>query len=553
MPASLQPRGQLNHPQLESFPRVAVANDIFKNQRNVTLVDLDGRPGEEVLWMADDKLIATAFDGNLWTRQLSGTGLYPPSVADLDGDGEVEIVQATGGYQAGGRIYVLDVEGNILPGWPFRFNDPLFRTAPCLADIDGDGTLEILVNGLQWEDGLVYVFRKNGNVFSGNWPVLLDHRPAVTPTVGDMDGDGLMEIVAFSQESRYMLDMNGQILPGWPQVTAPEQVYLQQSPIMAKLGEGEGLSLVGATHGGEEESQMPYFYVLDKQGSFRPGWPIPVPHNADTFTSPTVVNLPGVGMAIFVSRPLPNGVSDDMLYGFDASGQMLPGFPIVKVGGLDGFISVADVDGDDFHDLVFGSEVVDASYSGFIHAYHMDDGDVSELPGFPIRTRGYTYMNGANFGDVDGDGRLDLVALSWVFYQGIVPDSLYLNVYPLGVTIKEHTVLWGTFKGDNSRQGLAKGGIFTPVHQPVLAGLSITISPNPVHDKVNLRGILDRPLSLSLALVDVQGKVYSLRNRDFSKGDFYEAFSVNNIPPGTYWIHVRHEGKTVRSLPFIRY
>jgi hypothetical protein len=138
-----------------------------------------------------------------------------------------------------------------------------------------------------------------------------------------------------------------------------------------------------------------------------------------------------------------------MLYGFDSEGNSLQNFPIVKSGGLEGFTSVADIDGDGQHELLFGSNIM-IEGKGFVHAYKMDGS--GELDGFPLRPNGFTFLNGANLGDVNGDEILDLVVLS--YEQNFSPDdSVFISAYSLGVSVEDAMTLAGTYKGSNDRRG----------------------------------------------------------------------------------------------------
>ncbi len=66
--------------------------------------------------------------------------VLPPAAGDLTADPGEEAVL---GF-ADGEVTVVDAEGNTLPGWPLSLAAGL-RLAPVLADLDGDGALEIVV------------------------------------------------------------------------------------------------------------------------------------------------------------------------------------------------------------------------------------------------------------------------------------------------------------------------------------------------------------------------------------------------------------------------
>ena len=108
------------------------------------------------------------------------------------------------------------------------------RSSPVAADVNGDGTPDIIVAG---NDGRVYA------VDSSNCEILWSKQVAdyinpnaqnpspqdieSSPTVADLDGDGNPEIVlttGWMPESHkngalLVLDHNGNLMPGWPRLT----------------------------------------------------------------------------------------------------------------------------------------------------------------------------------------------------------------------------------------------------------------------------------------------------------------------------------------------
>lgn len=430
--------------QMTGFPASVTGNATFKNMRSLALADINGDGADDIVFGADNKLYVWTYQGKLWEKPLTGTAIYPPSVADLNNDGFPEIVQLTGGVPANGRVYVVDKDGNDMPGWPLNFSSHWMMCSAALADMDGDDTLEIIVGERNTTtNGKIHVLRINGTSFSSNWPVSVDGTPAVTPSVGDVDNDGEPDVVAYSTQSRYIFGLDGLPKSGFPMTTEPGQKYSYQSPVIADFGNDGFCETVGATHG-----DLPQYYIMTHQGAHASGWPLTVADSGWTYSTPTVVKINGE-WKIFMSRPI-GSEADEMLYGWDENASLLPGFPLVKPGGLEGYISVADINNDNEFELVFGSNMLDSAGNGFIHAYRISDG--TPLPGFPLSPRGWTFMNGVCIGDVNGDGQMDFAALSYTNSFGAETDSVYINVYEMNVPATGK-ILWGTYKGSNDRCG----------------------------------------------------------------------------------------------------
>jgi len=88
------------------------------------------------------------------------------------------------------------VDGRQLASFPVKLNDTAFFVTPGAADIDGDGSQEVLVGSSYYD---MHAFGGSGGEPQG-WPKFTGGWSAATPAVGDFDGDGEREVAAGTRE-----------------------------------------------------------------------------------------------------------------------------------------------------------------------------------------------------------------------------------------------------------------------------------------------------------------------------------------------------------------
>ena len=438
---------------MPGFPLNFSSNTTYKPMRGLALADLNNDGADEIILCHNEEINVIDGQGNvLWTQTLvGGMAQYPAAVGDINKDGILEIVSLTAYGNARGGINVFDASGNVLMATVTN-NNPLI-CAPVLADLNNDSNLEIIFCGRGKASASIsagiHAWNLQGEEIEG-FPFELPSTPAFTPTLADIDGDGFLEMFVSTTTALYCVSHTGEEMY---RVDSEEAYkYSYQSPLVVDF-EGDGnWSIVGACHG-----DNPNHYVRDAHtGEYRTGWPKPVSYW--TYSAPTVVKN-GNEYAIFM------GVSGEgnVFYQYDMNGNIAPGFPLNLTSGIEGFISVADIDGDGAKEIITDFNLMDGE-QGYIRAWEMDGTEVTE--GFPLRPQGLSYMNGANFGDIDGDGNLEIVTLTYV--QNFSPDDpVYVTAYALNQPDKN--LVFGTYKGSNDRMGWIREE-------------EIVVSCNPVRD-----------------------------------------------------------------------
>lgn len=144
-----------------------------------------------------------------------------PAIADLDYDGALEIAtylnkgtDLSGIMIAETAVYRPD--GSRAPGYAYRFR-PSTQAYPAVGDVDGDGMAEIIIPGItnDWL-GVIYVIGRDG--LERSIPLAGAGTVSNQAALGDLDGDGAPEIVAQLTTGLTVARGDGTILQGWPVV-----------------------------------------------------------------------------------------------------------------------------------------------------------------------------------------------------------------------------------------------------------------------------------------------------------------------------------------------
>lgn len=306
------------------------------------LGDLTGNGQDEIVLCttAGITVALTAKQEEIWRYEMRGPITIPPSVGNVQGDDQIEVVV----MNRQGQIHCLDGRTGVLL-WTFDLPSRLDwgETALVLADIDGDSRLEIVTGD---RAGNVVCLTGTGEQ---RWMYKGDHGSTYAPIVVDLDGDGYKEIlIGGSDVPLVCLSFMGQIL--W------------------RLDEGMGGSplIYDIDHNKSPEILLGInenFTVLDARGSTL--WSFPLKRTIDS--------------AITIADADNDG--DVEIYAIDLSGTFVSLTPQGKTrwsttveARARRSPSVGDVDGDGIN------EILVAGYSGALHVFEPDGRLQSRIP-----------------------------------------------------------------------------------------------------------------------------------------------------------------------------
>ena len=176
------------------------------------VAELDGDPQGELFEVCDPELFVYDHDGSVLAQsvlpfdQATHAEPGPPAVADFDGDGEVELA-----VPVNDTFSLWNPDGTMV--WSRPIEDPSGFSGCAGADLNGDGVYEIVYA----DEVALYILDGPTGEILARW----DDRESVTgidyPVVADVDGDGSAEIVVVSNQGAFQgLAVLGHPDDGWP-------------------------------------------------------------------------------------------------------------------------------------------------------------------------------------------------------------------------------------------------------------------------------------------------------------------------------------------------
>lgn len=374
------------------------------------VADLDGDGKMEVIGASYSLFILKGADGSQKNRvELPGGRVWPGvAVTDLDGDGDLEIVAA----QGEGYVSVLDKKGNKV--WSRRPASNELRGLS-LFDLDGDGLLEVIVTGAVSNRANTWVYGHKGALLPG-WPQLGNDSGYAwgvfnsNQAVFDFDKDGRGEIVVPS-DVHYICayDLDGVQIPANP---------MYEGKAWGAVGVWESRSTElrgwGTCAKGDPRSER-------YRANFAHGAAVIADVDGDgLFEVVTVGNVYDCSQSGYPSRY--NGVyifnRDRSRFnrgGFDwRSGPVNTGAPLSEdysiIENNQPNPVVADLDGDGKKEILF------SSYDGRVHAYWLDKTEHGNWP-YSVYSAAegvFRFASEPIVADLDNDGRAEVIFTSWV-------------------------------------------------------------------------------------------------------------------------------------------
>jgi hypothetical protein len=376
--------GCMNPPYASGWPQV-VYDYLFSSPN---FGDLDpaypgfeivvcGKEGNVYAWHADGSPVVG--DGRIFVTSPAEVW-SSPALGDVNVDEALEIV--FGVRRTTDNLYMLDNQGQCLPGWPISVPGYIL-SSPVIADIDDDRDLEVFVWTLYAD---IYAFHHDGTgVYNPDG--LLKNLPGIgfgTPAVGDIDADGHLDIACAGGsggDSLYVWDCYGNYFPGFPLFLQPRN--LRYSVVLGNVLGDDRLELGLYA----DSTELVYLVGPDAQVI----WSHYLPQLADVEGSPIIADITGDGKGEVICGYV-NGLTV-----LDSLGQTCPGFPALNHNGK--IAIAADVDS------TGGIDIVSGSNDWHLYAYSLSG---MQATGFPIRLGSRIESCPAVF-DIDNDGLLELM------------------------------------------------------------------------------------------------------------------------------------------------
>jgi predicted glutamine amidotransferase len=333
----------------------------------------------------------------IWPEYTGYMAMTAPVIADFDPYYPgLEIISAVGG---GKEVFVWHQDGTSMNKWSPKRLDALINpgSPPAIGDIDNDGLLDLVIAA----GGDVYAFNTRGDLLPGSWPQNVGEVTSA-PVLADLDNDGDLEVLVSSKDGNlYIWEHNGGAFPSWPKQTGE---VLYRSPAVGDLNGDAYLEIV--VGGGGAHAQAPFHvFVWEKGGNnLNIYWPKEIQDNYFAFT-PSLADIDQDG-DLEIVMGVGYDVNHGKVYAWNpGDGTTVTGWPI-STSGYPFWCAISDL-----NPSYGGLEIVTSiRYDNKIYAWHYDGTDVPTH--WPYRMGGEGGHSPA-IGDINCDGSLEVVTGSY--------------------------------------------------------------------------------------------------------------------------------------------
>ncbi|MEZ5359060.1 MAG: S8 family serine peptidase [Candidatus Zixiibacteriota bacterium] len=154
------------------------------------------------------------------------------------------------------------IDNNMKSGFPISFSG-FTAISPAVGDIDGDGIKEIVVGTSKG----VYAYKPDGSLLPG-FPAHTDKDLRTIAAFDDIDGDGLLDIIISGDNILTCLNYRGETIPGWPNNASTGMTYVNfPIPVATRLYEESDSVVLYMSRQGEVNAYRysgdSYFYSLN--------------------------------------------------------------------------------------------------------------------------------------------------------------------------------------------------------------------------------------------------------------------------------------------------
>ncbi len=399
-------------------------------------IDLDGMP--EIIWGSYDVVALNPANGAVKWRATNASRVWPAIVV-------ADFVSASPGLETavgrgGNQLTLYSATGTVL--WtvsPFSGGEVRSLAA---ADIDGNGDLEIVVGrASSGGNNQVSVYEHDGTLRPG-WPARRTGEVGYGAgmynenlAVGDLDQDGQAEIYA-PTDSHYItaLQPNGNqisastiygLSAGIPKTWAQVGVHVDQAADL------QGFADCGTQHRPNFANAAPAIADLDGDGTQELIVPGDVYNCAIGDSEGDLYYLPWILKRDRTRWTTPNFNWTVLPPAGQSSAATIQGqYATIE----DAVVNAvpADLDGDGQKEIIF------ASYDGKVHAWWLDKTEKHSWP-YVVPGSGFRFAAEPAVADLDGDGKSEVIFTTWpqkggnaggkliiLSYQGVLLQSVDL-------------------------------------------------------------------------------------------------------------------------------